>query len=326
MNQSKQLFVVGIDGGGTKTHAAIMDQSGKVVGFSESGPSNYDDVGVEASKQNLQKSILQARLMAEKRNIVLPEIFDAAFLGMAGVASEKDRQIIRQIAKDLNLCTTDKIGIDHDIRVALAGGLSGRPGIVVIAGTGSSCYGRTEDGRSWKVGCWAHLIADDGSGYWLGLQAIRLAMMAYDGRIPPTPLMEKVRQHLGIEVMDEVMHRLYVQGMSRSEFAAIAPIVLDIARQGDLAAQSLIQKGAEEIARSVFAVYHHLEFPPAVEIALSGGLIKAGDVYVTPLINAIHAHLPQSRVIPAELPPVIGACLLALQMLGIVPTAVHLPA
>jgi glucosamine kinase len=287
------------------------------VASGQAGPSNYVDIGAEAARTNIGQAVAAARAQAAGHGLQLPPGFAAAFLGMAAVVSDSDRAVIRAIARDLQLADPARTGVDHDIRIALAGGLSGRPGVVLITGTGSSCYGRSADGRHWQSGGWGHLISDEGSGYWLGMQAIRLAMMSYDGRRPPSALMEAIRLQLAVASMPEITYRLYVTGMSRSEVAALAPLVLETARQGDRLALELIASGAQALAECVQAVAYNTGLHEAAvgcEVALAGGLTQAGPVFVEPLCSAIHAALPGSRVTLAELPPVHGACLLALSL------------
>lgn len=313
---TEAVYVLGVDGGGTKTHAALLDSAGQVVGMGRSGPSNYDDVGAAAAAGNIAEAVAQARAEAAARGLAVPASASAAFLGMAGVVSDTDRAVIRGIALDLRLADPGRIGVDHDIRIALAGALSGRPGVVLIAGTGSSCYGRNRQGECWQSGGWGHLIADEGSGYWLGVQAIRAAMMAFDGRRPDTPLLKRVQEQLQLGTMVDVMHRLYVKGASRAELAALSALVLDAARQGDPAGQALIERGAQELAECARAVAARLQLPAACEVSIVGGLTQAGPVYLAPLHRALQEQLPGCRVVPAEQPPVVGAGLLALQSLG----------
>lgn len=308
-------LVLGIDGGGTKTQAAVADFSGRLLGMGQGGPSNYDDVGVEKARQGIAQAVQAACTQASL--VVQP--FSAAFLGLAGVVSQADREVIRGIAMDLRLAEAQRIGIDHDCRIALAGGLSGRPGIVLIAGTGSSCYGRTANGQHWRAGGWGHLIADEGSGYWLGAQAMRAAVMSYDGRIPATRLLPKVLAALQLGEMNEIMHRIYAQGLSRSQVAGMALLVIEAAQEGDALALDLIQLGAQDLAECVLATARRLglDAPPGCEVALVGGLLAAGEIIQKPLREAIYARLPDCKVTLAELPPVLGACILALQSLGV---------
>lgn len=306
-------YVLGIDGGGTKTQALIADEEGHVHGLGIGGPSNYDDVGTEKAKTGIAEAVRMARQQAS-----LPETpFASVFLGMAGVVSEKDRMVIHAIVRELSLAADENIGIDHDCRIALAGGLSGRPGIVLIAGTGSSCYGRNAAGESWIAGGWGHLISDEGSSYWLGIQAMRCAAASYDGRVHSI-LKELVQDHFQLTEMSDLMHRIYVIGMSRAEVATLAPLVIQAARQGDEVALDLLRQGACDLAQMVGAVADKLRFlGGSCELALVGGLFNAGDLVLSPLHIAIQNRLPDCRVSFPELSPASGAALLALENIGI---------
>jgi N-acetylglucosamine kinase-like BadF-type ATPase len=173
-------------------------------------------------------------------------------------------------------------------------------------------------GETWRSGGWGHLIADEGSGYWLGVKALKAAVRSFDGRGPRTVLEQQLRERLGLAHMDEIMHRLYVAGMSRPELAALAPLVIAAAEGGDTVAQSLLERGAEELAETVLAVARRLGMAGGpCELALAGGLFGAGQALAAPLRRALGARLPGCRAALPELPPVLGACLLALQLLDI---------
>ena len=307
--------ILGVDGGATKTHVIIMDTAGRVLGQGFGGPSNYNAVGLEASEANIGAAVDEAR----NASGIGAEPFAATFFGMASVVSPTDRSRIRQIAANLNLAAPDRVEVDHDCRIALAGGLSGRPGIVQIAGTGSSTFGMNSAGEGWRSGGWGALISDEGSSYWLGIQAMRTAVSAFDGRLPPTPLLDQVQQHLQLEHMNDIYQPLYVQRMSKAEVAQLARLVIDAARSGDRAALDLIERGVALMAECVEAVARRLEMAdrPDLELALVGGLFKAGDLVVDPFRIAVNARLPQCKLVHAELSPVLGAGILALRLLDV---------
>jgi N-acetylglucosamine kinase len=307
-------YVLGLDGGGTKTRAVIVDDRGRLCGTGVGGPSNFDDVGIGPAQASIGQAVDAARQMA-----ALPQRpFAAVFLGMAGVLSSSDRAIVQEMAQNLELASPEAVGIDHDCRVALAGGLSGRPGIVQIAGTGSSTFGMNEAGETWRAGGWGYLISDEGSSYWLGTQAMRLAVSAFDGRLGPTTLLERVQQQLQLADMNEIMHRIYIRGLSRAEVAGLAPLAIEAARAGDKVALALLDQGSLSLAEAVLAVAQRLGFSPGrCELAMVGGLFQAGDIFVQRFKAAVLDKLPACRVIPAELPPVLGAGLLALQLLNV---------
>ena len=305
-----RLFL-GVDGGGTKTQTAICDETGQILGVGHAGASGIDSVGAEAAKQSIGAAVAAARAQANLP--VTP--FAGAFFGMAGVVSAADRAIVRNIAHQLNLGNT--IGVDHDIRISLAGGLAGRLGIALIAGTGSSCFGLNERGERWQAGGWGHLISDEGSSYWFGWNAIRLAAGACDGRWQTT-LRAPVLHQLGIANIVDMHHRLYTQGISKAEIAAFAPLVFAAAAAGDEMANSLIDHGTRDLAQMVRAVAHHLGWSETrCEVTLTGGLWRAGEAVIAPFRGWLADRLPGGQIIMPELPPIYGACVLALQQGGV---------
>jgi N-acetylglucosamine kinase-like BadF-type ATPase len=306
-------LILGIDGGGTKTQAAIVDDHGHLLGVGLGGPANYDAIGLEAAQANIDEAVAAARAQAN----VPAEPFAAAFLGVAGVVSARDQAIVHGFVEALSLASPEQTGVDHDCRIALAGGLSGRPGIVLIAGTGSSCFGINQQGTSWRSGGWGHLLADEGSSYWLGVQAMRAATASFDGRLGATRLVDAVMRQLGITDMQDLMHRVYVPGLSKHQIAALAPLVIDVVREGDTVGLSLLREGVDELAQCVNAVAHRLDLVMMpYELTLVGGLFRAGDLLMDLLEEAIMAQTPTCRITPPEMPPVLGAALLGLEKLN----------
>lgn len=306
--------VLGIDGGGTKTHALIMNAAGEILGQGVGGVGNYTVVGATGARESFATAVTHARTAAGLDD----RPFAAAFLGLASVVSATDHAVIRTIAADLNLADPARVGIDHDCRIALAGGLSGRPGIVQICGTGSSTFGINAAGQGWRVGGWGRTISDEGSAYWLGVEAMRAAVRAYDGRDPATVLLDVVLDFLQIPHIDDIYQPLYVQGLSKTEIAKLAPRVIQAAQDGDTTAKSIIERGMALVAECVQTTAHKLELAGApVDLALVGGLFSAGEIIVGALRRAVQARLPLCTLVWPELTPVAGAGILALRMAGI---------
>jgi glucosamine kinase len=306
--------VLGVDGGGTKTLAAVADARGRVLGVGRSGASNHDDLDEGTVADNLQRAVDGAWRRAGGP----APIVDAVFLGLAGVVSQRDHARIRGILARTEFGRGGRVEVDHDIRIALAGGLAGEPGIAVIAGTGSACYGRAADGTAWRSGGWGQLLADEGSGYWLGLGALRAAVQQHDGRRAPTRLLPRVLELLGLASMDDVMHRVYVEGMTRSSIAALAPTVVRLAEEGEPACSALLTEGARELVRCVEAAAARLPATPGpLLVTYSGGLLGPGSALLARLTEELRRALPTATLVSPLLPPVLGACLLALTSLGI---------
>jgi N-acetylglucosamine kinase-like BadF-type ATPase len=313
------IIAIGVDGGGTSTRVALCTASGRVLGFGEAGPGNYHNVGVDAVRLNVEQALSAAWRIAA----LAPRQASAAFLGLASVVSNDDRSTIRRMAEELSLAPVDHVGIDHDLRIALAGGLVGQPGIVLIAGTGTSCYGRSPTGETWRAGGWGAVLDDLGGSGWLGLQAMIAAVKAFDGRGPVTQLLARVLDSLELDDIQTIMHRVDAEGFTRRKLAAMARLVTEAAAAGDSVAQDVIARGSEELAIMIATVERELTLGDAlgvVPVAVCGGLTSAGDVFMEPLRAAVERRAPQCRLVAPKLPPVLGAALLAIESLGVPPS------
>lgn len=315
------MLVVGVDGGGSTTRAVLVDSTGHVLGLGYAGPSNYDDVGVGVAEENIGRAVSSA--WHATGQAFRPA--DAAFFGMAGVVSDADRDTIHAMARALDIAPPETVGVDHDIRIALAGGLGGREGIALIVGTGSSCYGRRRDGREWRAGGWGYLLDDLGGGYYLGLQGLVALTRAADGRGAATALTEPLLRALRLADPQDIMRRLYHEGfedtrngMTRAEIASLAPIVLSIAVAGDAVAGAIVEHGVDELALMVETVARELAFDGrSVPVTAVGGLAQSGDAYKGWLYPAIRRRVPHADIHEPVLSPVLGAALLALDLRGV---------
>jgi len=311
-------IVLGIDGGATSTKAVLANTQGTILGYGQAGPSCTDDVSIDSTRKNIRSAVEQTWLAYGQE----ARPADGAFLGIAGVVTEADCAIIEEIATSVNIADADFIGFDHDVRIALAGGLALQPGIVLIAGTGSSCYGSNTEGFSCRVGGWGYLLDDVGSSYYLGVEAMRAIVRSEDGRLGHTALLEPLMNVLGIDDIQEIIQRLYSPRMRKIEIAGLAPLVLDIAQQGDAIAKKILLNGQNGLAHLVEIAAQRLGFQPNdVLVAVCGGLAHSGNYFKQGLYDAIRAHVPGAQIKEPTLSPVIGAALLAIQNLGEEPSS-----
>ncbi len=308
-------IVIGIDGGGTRLRAALVSIEGELLGIGEAGSGNYHDVGADEVRHNIDTAIKRAWSHARQS----PLQAQAIFLGLGSIVTREDQETIRKIVRELSIVPESAIGVDHDLRVALMGGLAGEAGIVLIAGTGSSCYGRDKEGNSWQAGGWGPILDDPGSSYWLGRQAMVAAVRDYDGRGESTCLRTRVLAELSLSAMHHILRRVELEGMKRTEIAALAHLVTQSAAVGDEVACRILKRGAEELASMVAAVATNLESLlslPRIPVVVTGGLTNAGEVFMGPLSNGLSRRLPQAILTDPMLPPVLGAALLAIELAG----------
>lgn len=308
-----EQIVIGIDGGGTRLRAALVSLEGELLGIGEAGSGNYHDVGSDVVRSNIETAIQCAWADSQ----VAPQQAKAIFLGLGSIVTKEDRQTIQNIVEQLEIVPEGAIGVDHDLRVALMGGLAGEAGIVLIAGTGSSCYGRDKEGNNWQAGGWGPILDDPGSSYWLGRQAMIAALRDHDGRGKSTCLRPLVIDELGLSAMHHILRRVELEGMKRTEIAALAWLVTSSAVGGDEVACGIIKRGADELAGMVAAValkLENLQSLPQIPVVVTGGLTNAGEVFMSPLAEALSCRLPQACLKESLLPPVLGAALLAIEM------------
>lgn len=297
---------MGIDGGGTSTRAVVADERGEVRGVGRGEGSNPNASGVDGAISALRTAAAAALAQAG----ATWDDVSATFVGMAGVVGKDDEDLARRIAAEAGLKNAE---VDHDIRIALAGGLAGAEGLALIVGTGSSCYGRTHDGRSWQAGGWGSLLDDGGSAYGLGLAAMKAAVRVADGRLPPSCLLTMVLSALGLTEIRQIVRKVYQQGMSKSEVGQLAPRVIEAWEAGDSVAGQLVDEGVRELVWIVETAGRRLGLlERRVRVTAAGGLIENAPSYRERVFGALRDALPPgSHVGLARLAPVLGAVLLA---------------
>ena len=298
------MYALGIDGGGSRTRALLCDTHGQIISQGLSGGTNPRTSSAGELKAHLQEAIEQAT-----RSIDCSKIL-AAHFGIAGAGDARTRAKVQAITKELlSEQTTRTIG--HDLEIALAGGLGSNAGIVLVAGTGSACYGRTCDGRSAKCGDWGDLVDDVGSGSWIGLRALQVCVRQTDGRLPESPLKQAVMDFLKIEHMDAFKTRIHDSGLSRRERAQLAPIILDLASKGDEVSLAIVAEGVDALTSCVFITSRQLGIKSPT-VLLAGGLLQH-TYFSNSLEAALNARIPNAIITQPILSPTAGAVLMALK-------------
>ena len=224
--------VLGIDGGGTKTHAWLANSNGDVLGRGQAGPANAKAIGAAAALAALDEAVEQA--FADAGSSV--SRVEVACLGLAGFGRPEDQSLLREWSNSRGLAHQLLTVTDGDLVVA-----AGTPegwGVGVIAGTGSIAVGRDREGRTARAGGWGHLFGDEGSAYAVVLAALKRVARRADGREAGSegsdPLTERLCACIGpaaTEPMGARARRLHAPGVDRAAIAALAPVVLEAARE-----------------------------------------------------------------------------------------------
>ncbi|MEM7716715.1 MAG: BadF/BadG/BcrA/BcrD ATPase family protein [Cyanobacteria bacterium P01_A01_bin.68] len=338
-------FVLGIDGGGSKTVCILMDDKCEILGRGEAGSSNYQSVGIEATKYSIESAIYNA--IIEKENIKIAAIC----LGLAGVGRAKDIEVIKSIVEDIIssqtseetppqadsaeismeetppqpspqagrgsfFCKNCNMIISHDALIALVGGIGNDVGIVVAAGTGSIIFGRNHRGETKRVGGWGYLLGDEGGAYKIAVAGMEGALRAYDGREISTSLVENFKNHLGLKSIEELIEVVYRRGWGVKEIAALAPIVDNAAASGDEVANQIIDNALEELVKATVTVINGIfSGRKSLEIVTTGSVWKSKCKMWERFNTSINKKFPEVEVILPRFEAVYGAGLLALKSL-----------
>lgn len=302
---ARARYVLGVDGGATKTLAAVLDLDAGVLHVGHSGPSNEDAVGARRAV----KALLEASDQALARVGIPRRELAAAVLAVAGTDTEAiDRHLRSLISEDWIVV--------NDVVSAWASATGTRPGIGVISGTGSNVFGVGPDGRSWRAGGWGHLLGDEGSGYWLGARSIKAALRDRDGSGPETALSEAALRFFGAPSVEALAASVYTTPLTKGEVAAFAVETARLASEGDAVARELYACAAAELGEQIAAVVANTGLSGAFPTGLIGSAFKAGSVFVAPLAERVHATAPQADVFCVEMAPAGGSLLLALRACG----------
>jgi N-acetylglucosamine kinase len=302
-------IVLGVDGGGSKTHLAICDETGAVLGAATAGPSNWETVGLRGAADTIDDAIEKAIAVSGVRR---DQIESAAF-GLAGVDWPSDVDRLTTALEALRLSCP--MTIVNDSFVALRAGARAPWGLVIIAGTGTVVAGRNRSGETFRTLGLGRLLGDEGSASDVAEQVIRAVARAYVGSGPATSLSEGLRLLTGADSVEAMLEE-YSRG-GEPELNA-APLALEHAARGDAVAVRIIEWAAAELGGGASTVARRLEMDgDPYELVLSGGLFRGGGELLETLISRA---VPTALLTRLEVPPVSGAVLMALERIGGRPT------
>lgn len=267
------MFIAGIDGGGTHTRIEIRDMENRFVRREEFGPFNMNSIGEDSFRELLRKVFAWCGDMARCARLCV---------GAAGISNPRVQAVLEEELARSGFRGVWKLCGDQEI--ALRGAMDGA-GVVVIAGTGSICFGKNAAGETARSGGYGHLIDDGGSGYALGRDVLGCAVRCVDGRIGQSGILQAVCEQLqgGPE---KIVPFVYAPETDKAAIARFAPIALEQAAQGDAAAWDILRREAEELAQLVAAVQGRLGMPKC-RIALLGGLISTENAYRRAVVDKL---------------------------------------
>lgn len=298
-------WIIGIDGGGTKTTGIAADSCGNIFGRTEQGPSNYHITGV-AEFKNVVVSIVN-----ELATICYLPLSDLKVisLGVAGADRQQDRDIISIALAELNLGC--HFIINSDAQAALMAGLGKDGGIVLIAGTGSIAYGvNNKTGEMFRAGGWGHVVSDEGSGYAIGRQALIRSIKGAEGRGKSTALLPLILAHFNLQNWDELIGFVNNHMTTKDEIASLARIVGKAAMAGDSVASEILLDAGDDLAGLVESVISR-GFQPGeqVKVCLFGSIVNNLEIIRNRIKKALAG---KATFVACEKEAAVGAMLTGL--------------
>ncbi|HEX2914323.1 MAG TPA: BadF/BadG/BcrA/BcrD ATPase family protein [Chloroflexia bacterium] len=300
-----KLFA-GVDGGGSKTMAVVVDEHGRELGRYAAGASNYHGIGLEAALESVREAISKAVLAANVQDAA-PE---RVLLGLAGIDRPADYARWREalagheaLAAQVDLC-----GDSHLILYALPKA----QGLGVIAGTGSIALGQDARGKQVRSGGWGHFLGDEGSGFWLGHEALYAAVRASDGRGPKTSLLPLILKEWNLKDPSDLIGAVYgsgsgERGVNNTKVARLSGLVFAAAEEGDETAKLLIRNATNELALAIKACDSQLFFPEPPGLAVAGGLLLNNPAFLQALIRRLEAMMTVGEVVRVDDPALVAA-------------------
>jgi N-acetylglucosamine kinase-like BadF-type ATPase len=235
----------------------------------------------------------------------------AICLGIAGVDRDDEAQVVRAMMRRIGY--KSRVVVVNDALIALVAGARDDPAIVLIAGTGSIAYGRNAAGEASRAGGWGHMIGDEGSGYWIGREALAAVMRGGDGRGPDTALTAEILTNFNLADVSRLPRIVYDREQPRMSVAALGPIVQRVAEQGDAVATRILERAADELVLGARSVTTRLEMRgDAFTFFLAGGVFRVVPWLAEELPRRLVEVAPRSQTEILTAEPAVGAVWLAL--------------
>ena len=308
-------YFLGADVGGTKTHIAIADDGGNIVGFGKSGPGNPQGVGYDGLFSTLQDGVRQALSGA---GLTVSQISGAGF-GIAGYDWPSALPRMQAVVTPLGLAGPFQI-VNDTIPGLVAGAKDGW-GISIVSGTGCNCRGwDKEHRREGRVTGYGEIMGEAAGAIELVIRAMHMIGYVWTKRIPPSALSDAFIAYAGAKSLEDLIEG-YTEG--RYEIGpAAAPLVKKIANTGDHLAVEIIRWAGHQLGEMACGVVRQLEFETLdFDVVMVGSMFKNGEMLIDCMRQTIHCVAPGARLVHLKTPPVLGAVMIGMEQAGLTVTS-----
>lgn len=301
------MYVLGIDGGGTKTVGVVAKINGQTIAEATVGPTNPNSVKAVTVKENLLALIQDLMRRDEQTFHKVKHVF----AGMSGTGHETTRKKIADLIYEI-MPHKSKVTVDTDALIALYSGTLGKPGIVQISGTGSITFGINEKKQRDRVGGWGYLIGEKGSGYAIGNDALNIAFSVHDGYNFSTELYERLLTMFNTASLPDIIPYIYGADNPREKIASLSREVMLAADNDDEMAKKIIRHHGQYMGESIGLLASKLFFnDQTIPIVLAGGLFNRMDLLEDSISKILMKANIHTNIILPEISPVGGAVVAA---------------
>ncbi|MCL2216255.1 MAG: hypothetical protein FWB91_04450 [Defluviitaleaceae bacterium] len=297
-------YFIGIDGGGSFSRLAAIDAGMDILGYHSGGATNVASGSYESVRANIT-ALLRGFNAETGTNL---SDCGAIYMGSAGAKVPGNAQKLEHIFREAGFSGVVKIVSDAEI--LLAAETRGQPGIILISGTGSVGFAVDKNGEVFRVGGWGHLICDGGSGYRIGMDAIRAAFADYDGSGPKTTLTEMIMQTFELAGLEDFLHYIYSADFNKAKIARAALLVKAASDEGDKVAVGIESHAADNLIRIAGTLIKKVGLD-AHKLVISGSVIVLYERIRQKLCRAVERDFPSVTISEARERPELGAAYLA---------------
>lgn len=309
--EQKEFPLLAIDGGGTKTIAVITDEKGNVLSTGKSGTANYHVAGKKGAINTLKEVITKAvnNLKEHYYPDRFVEIsFQKCVFALAGIDTSIDQVNVDEIVSQAlakSGVKINKVIIENDALSVLLGATNNQPGAILIAGTGSIVFAHDGKDNYVRTGGLGHRLGDEGSGYWIGKQAISAILKMHDGRGPKTLLQELVLEHFNFTDHEALYNWVYSPDFSIHQVGALAKIVEKANYQEDAVSRTILERSADELYQLVSTAVKRIgitEVP--FKLLLLGGVLQNSDFVKGQLLDRVKQTMPDADLLSTHKKPI----------------------
>lgn len=302
-------YLIGMDGGGTKTKCVLTDINLNPIYETTGGASNFLVIGTETVSETILNLVNEC---ASSQNISINDI-ESIVLGTTGGGRRNDAALLeKKIFEDAKRKSIPiiKFRVDSDARIALEGAFSGKAGSILIAGTGSIMFGKDDKGEIHRVGGFGRYIGDEGSGYRIGRKGLNAIARFLDGRAKSTKIADLLDQEFSISTSEQLITEVYRNNFN---IASAAPLVFEAAESGDKIAQRILEDEADELLLHITAMKTNLNVE-ILKVSLIGSILTTPNYFSYLFNEKVVRRFNDVKIMEAEHSPEFGAALMAKQL------------